>query len=86
MLTTLRCAMISTRTVWCLVLNPSINVENHLQQLLPAIFTCIVAHQLDSNEEADHFSLRQLGTEIISCSCVKYATSFPDLQVGFNCM
>ena len=34
------------RAVWCLVLNPSISLEFHLQQLLPAIFTCAVANQL----------------------------------------
>ena len=36
----------SCRAVWCLVLNPSISLEFHLQQLLPAIFTCAVANQL----------------------------------------
>ena len=81
------------RALWCLVLNSSVCLDFHLQQLLPAIFTCIVANSLcptagsnrDSQftlaEDSDPWSLRSLAAEVIGCCCLKYSTTFPDLQV-----
>ena len=81
------------RALWCLVLNSSVCLDFHLQQLLPAVFTCIVANNLcpttgsnrDSQlilaEDSDPWSLRSLAAEVIGCCCLKYSTTFPDLQV-----
>jgi hypothetical protein len=76
--------------VWCLVLNPNLSLEFHLQQLLPAVFTCAVARHLTTyapqvelagGTAFDVWSVRLLAAEIASSCCAKYGTLFPDLQL-----
>ena len=75
----------ASRAVWCLVHNPAVRLDFHLQQLLPAIFTCVVAYNLCPQESSslgnESWTLRVLAGEVISCICLKYSYTFPDLQV-----
>lgn len=60
--------------------NRYLRAEFHIQQILPAIFTCIVAARLSSTYNEDHWQLRSIAAELISFICVKYSEQFPDLQ------
>jgi transcription initiation factor TFIID subunit 6 len=66
--------------IWSLTLNPRLRMEFHLQQLLPAIFTCIVANKLSSSPSDDHWQLRSFAAELVASMCKKYGELFPDLQ------
>eukprot|EP01039_Chlorochromonas_danica_P000873 gene873-953_t len=67
------------RAIQALHSNSHINLETHLQQLLPAIFTCIVASKLSISAEEDHWSLRDKAAELIAQICHKYSAKFPEL-------
>ena len=62
--------------------NKTIRLEFHLQQLLPAIFTCIVASKLSTASE-DHWKLRSSAAQVIALICKKYSELFPDFQARF---
>ena len=62
--------------------NKTIRLEFHLQQLLPAIFTCIVASRLSSISE-NHWKLRSSAAQVIALICKKYSELFPDFQARF---
>jgi transcription initiation factor TFIID subunit 6 len=70
-------------TVSALISNKSLRIEFHLQQLLPAIFTCIVATRLSSSSAGDHWSLRSAAAQVIVQICRKYSELFPDFQARF---
>jgi transcription initiation factor TFIID subunit 6 len=74
-------ALIST--VSALINNKALRMEFHLQQLLPAIFTCIVATRLSSSFAADHWSLRAAAAQVVALICRKYSELFPDFQARF---
>jgi hypothetical protein len=63
-----------------LLYNRYLRVEFHIQQILPAIFTCIIAGRLSSTYRENHWQLRSIAAELISFICVKYSEQFPDLQ------
>lgn len=73
-------ALIST--VSALITNKAIRMEFHLQQLLPAVFTCIVAPRL-SPVVSDHWALRKQAALVISQISLKYSEQFPDFHVRF---
>lgn len=60
--------------------NPFLHVEFHLQQMLPAVFTCIVASRLGQSPTEDHWSLRSHAAIVIAKVCSKFSSLFPDLQ------
>jgi len=60
--------------------NPLVNLEFHLQQLLPAIFTCNVAAKLSGSPHEDHWSLRRLAADVIAKINHKFGDQFPELQ------
>ena len=60
--------------------NPFLHVEFHLQQMLPAVFTCIVASRLGNSPTEDHWSLRSQAAMAIAKVCSKFSNLFPDLQ------
>jgi transcription initiation factor TFIID subunit 6 len=53
-------------TLSALLTNKSLRMEFHLQQLLPAVFTCIVAARLSSTLAEDHWSLRSAAAQVRS--------------------
>jgi len=72
--------IILSKCLRCLIENRFLCLDFHLQQLLPAIFTCIVANKLSSSPFEDHWALRELSAATIARICVKYCQQFPDLQ------
>ena len=66
--------------VQALLSNPGISVDFHLQQMLPAVFTCIVAARLSASPYEDHWSLRAQAASVVASACIKYAARFPELQ------
>ncbi len=73
----LRTLVAGVEAVWA---NPQLHVEFHLQQMLPAVFTCIVASKLGSSASEDHWSLRSHAAMVIAKVCTKFGGLFPDLQ------
>lgn len=81
----LRILMLATDALWN---NPNVHVQYHLQQMLPAVFTCVVASKLcqpstatgSSGSKDDHWTLRKYAAKIIANMCINYADVFPDLQ------
>mmetsp|Transcript_2881 Transcript_2881/g.3014 ORF Transcript_2881/g.3014 Transcript_2881/m.3014 type:complete len:454 (+) Transcript_2881:205-1566(+) len=67
-------------TTSALLSNKTIHMEFHLQQLLPAIFTCIVAGKLSTSPGEDHWILRSTAAQVVASACRKYSVLFPDLQ------
>lgn len=63
-----------------LLLNPNIGLDFHLQQLLPAIFSCTVAAKLSYSSLEDHWALRRKAALVIAMICAKYGESYPDLH------
>jgi transcription initiation factor TFIID subunit 6 len=63
-----------------LIANNSLHMEFHVQQLLPAIFTCIVAARLSSSPSENHWAVRSLAADVIAQSCRKYSEVCPDLH------
>lgn len=59
--------------------NPAIALEAHLQQLLPAVFTCVVSAKLCLSPDEDHWSLREAAADLIASLTDKYSGKFPDL-------
>lgn len=67
------------RATRALVGNKFIHLDTHLQQLMPALFTCVVGGRLSSEPNEDHWSLREMAAMIISSVCRKFSDAFPDL-------
>eukprot|EP01038_Epipyxis_sp_PR26KG_P010662 gene10662-14318_t len=68
------------RSIKSLLKNNNIDLKYHLQQLLPAIFTCIIAAKLSADHHEDHWILRENAAEVIAIICSKYSDAVPDLQ------
>lgn len=68
------------KAIKSLLSNSSISLEFHLQQLLPAVFTCVVAAKLSNVPSEDHWTLRLLAADLIADFSVRFSTHFPDLH------
>jgi hypothetical protein len=68
------------RVLRSLLINPVLRLDFHLQQLLPAIFTCVLATKLSQSPAEDHWSLRIIAAETAAFATTKYSSYFPDLQ------
>jgi len=68
------------KAIKSLLANSSVSLEFHLQQLLPAVFTCVVAAKLSSLPSEDHWTLRLLAADLIADFTARYSTQFPDLH------
>jgi transcription initiation factor TFIID subunit 6 len=60
--------------------NPALAVEFHLQQMLPAAFTCIIGAKLGASVYEDHWTLRAQSAGTIARVLRKFRALFPDLQ------
>ena len=58
-------------------------MQFHLQQLLPAIFTCVVAGRLTMTPSEDHCPLRANAAAVLALACRKFKDIFPDMQVRY---
>ena len=68
------------KAIKSMLVNTSISLEFHLQQLLPAVFTCVVASKLNYLPSEDHWTLRLLAADLIADFSVRFSTQFPDLH------
>jgi len=61
--------------------NPNLFIEPYLDVLMPAIMTCLVSHNLCSNQKKDdHWSLREFAAQLISLICSRYGEAYATLQ------
>ena len=72
--------MSTVHSIRCLVFNPHLNLESHLEQLMPAVLTTILGPKLSVSHTDDHWALRNMGAELVAHICSKYRDGFPDLQ------
>ena len=63
-----------------LVCNRFLTLEYYVQQILPALLTCIVATKLSSDPEDDHWSLRSYSADLLAYICLKYTDVIHELQ------
>ena len=63
-----------------LVANDALHIEFHIQQMLPAIFTCIVAARLCTNTSDNHWIVRNMAADLVAQCCRKYSDICPDLH------
>ncbi len=61
-----------------LLRNEQIALDNYLQQVIPLVLTCIVAKDLGSLAEDDHWSVRDLGAATMGVLLEKFAR-YPEL-------
>ena len=63
-----------------LIANKELHLQFHVQQLLPAIFTCIVAARLSTSPADNHWPLRSMAAEVVAHACRKYSELCPELH------
>lgn len=63
-----------------LVCNQFLTLEYYVQQILPALLTCIVASKLSSDPEDDHWLLRSYAADLLAYICLKYTDVIHELQ------
>eukprot|EP00597_Dinobryon_sp_UTEXLB2267_P006454 CAMPEP_0170059042 /NCGR_PEP_ID=MMETSP0019_2-20121128/1453_1 /TAXON_ID=98059 /ORGANISM="Dinobryon sp., Strain UTEXLB2267" /LENGTH=413 /DNA_ID=CAMNT_0010264163 /DNA_START=108 /DNA_END=1349 /DNA_ORIENTATION=+ len=68
------------RCIGSLLRNGDVSLGFHLQQLLPAVFTCIVAARLSNSPAEDHWSLRRMAAGVIAAISSQYSDKVPDLH------
>jgi hypothetical protein len=63
-----RLALLSViiKSIHELLENPNVSLDFHLNQLLPVIFTCVLAPKLSFNAAEDHWSLRRKTSKVIA--------------------
>jgi len=68
------------RLVHSLLMNPHMHLELHLHQLLPILFTCIVAKKLSSNASENHWSLRDDAAKTLAQACNLFGDEYVTLK------
>lgn len=68
------------RLARCLLVNPNLNTELYLHQLMPPILTCLVSKRLCESPFDDHWSLRDLAASLVKLVCLQYSEQYADLQ------
>ena len=73
--------LVSTvHSIRCLVFNPHLTLDSHLEQLMPAVLTTILGPKLSNSHKEDHWALCSPAAELVAHMCSKYRDPFPDLQ------
>lgn len=79
--------LVLNKAIYTLTSNPSIKMHFYLQQLVPAILSCIIRPKLGSSSSVstsdgndDHWTLRMYAANLIAFIIRKYSHHFPDLQ------
>ncbi|CCI40729.1 unnamed protein product [Albugo candida] len=68
------------RVCRCLLVNPHLRIELYLHQLLPALLSCVLGHQLCENAAENHWALRDHAAQLIATICKKYGETYAKLQ------
>ena len=63
-----------------LLMNTTVNLELYLDQIMPAIFSCLVGKRVCKFPNENHWGLRKLAARIIGCVCEKFSAKYPALQ------
>ena len=62
-----------------LLQNEQIKLDNYLQQIIPVLLTCVVAKELGSTAEDDHWSVRDLAAATMGLLLEKFGDAYPEL-------
>ena len=66
---------------WALLENPNLFIEPYVQQLIPAVLTCMVAKNIgEENDLLDHYRVRDLATNVLALICNTYGTAYRTLK------
>jgi len=67
--------------IGALIKNDNLQLQYHLHQIMPAIFTCVVGSKLTQNDNDDHWRLRRVAADVVSSIVNKFKNTVPDLHV-----
>ena len=62
-----------------LLQNEHVALDNYLQQIIPVLLTCVVARELGSAAEDDHWSVRDLAATTTGLLLAKFGKAYPEL-------
>ncbi|WIA30920.1 hypothetical protein OEZ86_000972 [Tetradesmus obliquus] len=62
-----------------LLANPAVHLEHYLQQLLPAVVTCLVTRTLGAHPLEDHWGLRRRAAALLASICAAFAAPHHNL-------
>lgn len=79
-LSNLRLLQSTIRLAKCILINPNLDKEVYLHQLMPPILTCIVHRRLCSSPFEDHWSLRDFASSLIPIILVQYGELYGNLK------
>ncbi|KAL6315097.1 hypothetical protein AAG906_035305 [Vitis piasezkii] len=68
------------RVARSLLQNQQIHIEPYLHQLMPSIFTCLVAKRLGSRFSDNHWELRSFTANLVASICKRYGHVYHNLQ------
>jgi transcription initiation factor TFIID subunit 6 len=68
------------RLVRALLHNPTLHLELHLHELLPALMTCVVAQKLGATGDLHHWALRREAATTLSECCVLFGAEYATLK------
>jgi hypothetical protein len=75
------CGRIFVRLVQSILSNPQLHIELHVQQLLPALLTCVVApSSRTQHQKYDHHALRRDAAAALHRICKLFGDSYATLQ------
>lgn len=72
------------RLAKAILANPAFNTEHYLQQLLPAICTCVVGKRLCADPWENHWALREFAAKLVSSVFEKFGKEYTALQPKFT--
>jgi len=79
-LSNLNILLATMRLTKCILVNPNLEEESYLQQLLPPILTCIVHSKLCSSPFLDHWSLRDFSSTLIPIVFAEYGELYSHMK------
>mmetsp|Transcript_9890 Transcript_9890/g.31597 ORF Transcript_9890/g.31597 Transcript_9890/m.31597 type:complete len:198 (+) Transcript_9890:72-665(+) len=68
------------RLTRCILINPNLDKELYLHQMMPPILTCIVHRKLCSSPFMDHWSLRSFSARLIPLVYSQYGETYKDIR------
>lgn len=72
------------RLVNAILDNEVFQLDSYLQQLLPAIVTCLVGKRLCSSPRQNHWALRDYAAKIVQRICFRYGKKYSNVQPRFT--
>ncbi|XP_039766682.1 transcription initiation factor TFIID subunit 6 [Ornithorhynchus anatinus] len=68
--------------VKALMANPTLNLERYIQELIPAVMSCVGSHELcvPGPEENEHWAFREWSARLMAQVCQQFGTTSNNLQ------